>query len=78
MNIKNFFIILPLFYLKVTSGPVITDSIDISSESEDDFYSEIEYVDLLNEEIHMVDIFSDEENIVTEVINTSEEEEVKN
>ncbi|OUM62285.1 hypothetical protein PIROE2DRAFT_11488, partial [Piromyces sp. E2] len=72
MNYKKLSIITTFLYLalKVSSVPINNETIDLSLESNSD--EEIT-VELGGEEVK--EIFSDEENIVTEIINTDDTEE---
>jgi len=77
MNFKKIGLILSFLYLnsKVLSGPLSTDAVDSSIESDDENI-EFPVEDIISDGngTEIVDIFEDEEINPTEVINTNVEE----
>ncbi|ORX57153.1 zincin [Piromyces finnis] len=77
MNFKKISFILPLFCLnlKVFAGPVVGE-VDLSSDNESDneVFSVGEDIDLSGDGVKIVDIFSDDESTVTDIIDSTIEE----
>jgi len=73
MNFKKFNFILPLLYLnsRVLSLPLTTETVDNSEIESDD---EMLTFDLNGDDVKVIDIFTDDENIPTDSINTDDDE----
>jgi len=81
MNYKNLSFIISYIYIiiKVSSIPIDEESksISLENDSDDELNDSVVEDDIfIGEDVQMVDIFSDDDNLVIEDTNTNDENEV--